>query len=350
MLLTEATASRFSISLVFSSVILWEGVFYTTKGMLKELFTSLGRVYNFLISLIVAVILGFTTWAFWEVYKEALVQREFIKEGQLVSVTVNRADHTQRSWRDILGNSVYLTVECKGKDYITRYVRDTSYVSVGDRVQLLYHPRYDAVRQPGDEIHFDQSKRTSRLIEWTAIRFFSNENRLLFFCLFLSIATFFVISGVIATVLPVPFLQSLARFVFVATLFAAAVFFTFDTWRYYQYYQHLKTDGQQVTVRVLDTDRKWPFKHSKRDFIDWYDYSATIRYQQQERVIPISKDDFEILKPNDSLKAFYDESVDDFMSVDFPPSYSQILLPAFFWLLAFILLRPGFTRSKKSQS
>lgn len=319
--------------------------------MLKELFTSLGRVFNFLISLVVAVILGFTTWAFWGIYQEALVQREFVKEGQLISVTVNQADHKQRSLRDIMGNSVYLTVAYKGKDYTTRYVRDTTYVSAGDRVQLLYHPRYDAFRQPGDEIHFDQSKRKSRLIDWTAIRFFSNENRLLFFCLFLSIATFFLISGVIATVLPVPFLQSLARFVFVATLFAAAVFFTYDTWRYYQYYQHLKTDGQQVTVRVLDTDRKARFRQSSRHtFYKVYDYDATIQYQKQERVIPISEDDFERLKPNDSLKVFYDESIDDFMSVDYSLTYSQILLPAFFWLLAFILLRPGSTRTKKSQS
>ncbi|GAB4038053.1 hypothetical protein [Spirosoma jeollabukense] len=317
--------------------------------MLKELFTSLGRVFNFLIALVVAVILGFTTWACWEIYQEALLQREFVKEGQLISVTINNADHTQRSWRDVLGNSVYLTVEYKGKDYTTRYVRDTTYVSAGDRVQLLYHPRYDAFRQPGDEIHFDQSKRKSRLIEWTAIRFFSNENRLLFLCLLLSIATFFMIAGVIATVLPVPFLQSLARFVFVTTLFAAAVFFTYDTWRYYQYYQHLKIDGHRVTVRVLDTDRKARFRQSGRHtFYKLYDYDATIRYQQQERVIPISEDDFETLKPNDSLKAFYDESIDDFMSIDYSLDYSQILLPGFFWLLAFLLLRPGFTRTKKS--
>ncbi|CAN5352633.1 hypothetical protein BH09BAC4_BH09BAC4_29880 [soil metagenome] len=317
--------------------------------MLRELFTSVGRIYNFLIMLVVAVILGFTTWAYWEIYQEALLQREFVKEGKLVSVIISQADHTQRSWRDILGNSVYLTVEYKGNHYTTRYVRDTTYVSTGDRVQLLYHPRYDAFRQPGDEIHFDQSKRTSRLIDWTAIRFFSNENRLLFLCLLLSIGTFFVIAGVINTVLPVPFLQSLARFVFVTTLFAAAVFFTYDTWRYYQYYQHLKTDGQQVSVRVLDTDRKARFRQSSRTFYKLYDYDATIRYQQQERVIPISEDDFETLKPNDSLNVFYDEAVDDFMSVDYSLTYSQILLPAFFWLLAFILLRPGFTRTKKSR-
>ena len=318
--------------------------------MLKELFTSLGRVFNFLISLVVAVILGFTTWAFWGVYQEALVQREFVKEGQLISVTVNQADHKQRSWRDIMGNSVYLTVEYKGKEYTTRYVRDTTYVSAGDRVQLLYHPRYDAFRQPGDEIHFDQSKRKSRLIDWTAIQFFSNENRLLFFCLFLSIATFFLISGVIATVLPVPFLQSLARFVFVATLFAAAVFFTYDAWREYQYYQHLKTNGQEISVRVLDTDRKSRFRQSGRhDFYKLYDYDATIRYQQQERVIPISEDDFETLKPNGSLKAFYDKSVDDFMSVDYSLGSSVVWGPLAIWLLFLVVIRPGITRTKKSQ-
>ena len=74
--------------------------------MLKQLFSTLGRIYSFIISLIVAAILAVTTWAFWELYQDARLQSQFDKEGKLLSVTVDQAQHEQRSWRDIMSNSV----------------------------------------------------------------------------------------------------------------------------------------------------------------------------------------------------------------------------------------------------
>lgn len=223
--------------------------------MLKQLFTTLGRLYNHVMSVIIALVLGVITWYCWEFYADTRLQNQFAKEGQLVSVTVKQADHHQRSWRDILGNTVYLTFTYQGHDYNTRFVRDTVYVSGGDHVRLLYHPDYDAFRQPGQTVRFDRTTRKSRLIDWSAAFDFSNENRLLFLCLLLSIVSFFLITGVIVTFVPVPFLQDIARLVLIVALFASTVFFTYDTWSYYHYYQHLKTKGQEVSVKVLDTDR-----------------------------------------------------------------------------------------------
>ena len=317
--------------------------------MLQKLFTGLGRVYSFIMSLIVAAILAVTTWALWGLYQEVRLQGEFVKEGQLLSVTVARADHDQRTWRDILGNSAYLTFRYKGKGYTPRFVMDSTYVGEGARVQLLYHPVHDAFRQARDDVRFDQSTRKSRLIGWTTIQSFTNENRLLLLCLILSTASFFFISGVIVTVVPIPFLQDIARLLLVVAVAIGAAFFTYDTYQYYQYYQHLKTNGRVVAVRVLDTDQRSIGRGRGYRKTHWYRYEATIRYQAQERVIPISKDDFETVKPNDTLKAYYDESVNDFLSVNYGPDYWLAIVPAFFWLMTILLIRSGFTSQQNNR-
>ena len=317
--------------------------------MFQKLFTALGRVYSFIMSLAVAAILAVTTWAFWGLYQDVRLQGRFAKEGKLLSVTVDRAEHEQRTWRDILSNSVYLTFRHQGKYYESRFVMDTTYVSDGDRVQLLYHPAHDAFRQPRNDVQFDQSTRNSRLIGWTTIRSFRDENRLLLLCLILSTASFFFISGVIVTVIPIPFLQDIARLVFIVVLAVGAAFFTYDTYQYYRYYQQLKTNGREVAVRILDTDRQ-SLGRGRSSRIKWYRYEATIRYQGQERVIPISENDFEAVKPNDTLKAYYDESVSDFMSVNYPPDYRLVLGPAFLWLITILLVRSGFVSQQKNNN
>ncbi len=318
--------------------------------MLKQLFTTLGRLYNHAISIVVALVLCVATWYSWEFYADVRLQNQFGQEGQLIPVTVKDIDLKQRSWRDIIGNMEYLTVDYRGKDYSVRFVRDSSFVNSGDRIKLLYLPEKDAFRQPGPTVRFDRSTRKSRLIGWSTVFDFNDENRLLFLCLLLSIASFFLSTGVIVTFIPVPFLQDIARLVLIVALFASTVFFAYDTWTYYHYYQHLKTKGHEVSVRVLDTERIGHRGNHSHSSTNWYDYEATIRYQQQERVIPISEDDFDTLKPGSSLTAFYDASVNDFMSVDFSPEYVRFLIPVFFGFLTFIAIRSGRSHREKRQT
>ncbi|GAB3786689.1 hypothetical protein GCM10028818_50340 [Spirosoma horti] len=318
--------------------------------MVQQVISTVGRVYSFLVSLVVALILVVCTWLVWGQYRDARIQQAFDTEGQLISLRVSQADHNQRSWQDMLSRSAYLTLSYRGKAYMTRYVMDSSYVSAGDRVSLLYHPDYDALRQPGpgSSLQFDQSTRQSRLIDWSTVRAFSKLNRLLGLCILLTIASFFLTCGVIQSILPIPYLSELARVVFVGALGLAAVFFTYDGWQYVRYYQHLKTAGQPIRVQVLDTDRIAQRRQSSRRHLisstPWYDYQATIRYQQQERVIPISERDFETIKPPATLMAYYDPSVNDFMSIDYGPDYQNGLGALVFWILTFIFIRPFFVR------
>ena len=317
--------------------------------MLQQLVSTLGRVYNFVISLIVAAVLGIVTWGFWQYYQDTRLQNRFVQEGQRISVLVDKGEQKHRSWRDMISNSTYLTFQYKGKAYTTRFVMDSGYVGSGDRVQLLYHPVYDAFRQPRNEIRYDQSNRKSRLVEWSTVRSFTDENKLLFLCIILTTASFFLIAGVMATIIPVGFLQDIARFVLMVELMIAAVFFTYDTYQYFQYYQHLKTNGHEVAVQVLDTRRKAVGNNTRNTAWKTYTYEATIQYQQQERVIPISEDDYETLKPKDTLKAYYDASVNDFMSVNYPPDYWLVAVPAFFLLISILLLRSFLGRKQHKQ-
>ena len=279
--------------------------------MRQPLLTTLKNMYYFLVSAIVAAVLCCLTWYFWNLYQDASVQAAFAKEGKLVSLRVDKGSQKKRNWRDMLSNCTYLTTTYQGKTYETRFVMDSGYVGTGNRVSLLYHSGYDAFRQPGSVIRFERSGLKSRLLDWSTIQNFSTEHILLALCILLATFSFFLITGLIVTVVPVPFLQEIARYILVAELLAVSVFFTYDTWRYYQYYQHLKTTGHPVSVRVLDTSQR--AYGGGADF-PLYAYEASVRYQQQERIIPISEEEYESLKPNDSLDALYDESVNDLMS------------------------------------
>ncbi|GAB3706566.1 hypothetical protein GCM10027592_40170 [Spirosoma flavus] len=306
---------------------------------MKEVFTWIGHLYNFVISLLVTSLLGVVTWGCWQLYQEAHLDNLFVKEGQRQIVQVGKADMKHRSWRDWLGNTVYLTFTYQGKDYTTRYVANDHFVGRGDTVQLLYIPKYDTFRQPARPAQKNQSVRKSRLVGWTTIRDFNQETALLLLCVILGTAFLFLASGLIVTIIPVPFLQTMARIVLVAELLIATVFLTYDTWQYLKYYQRLKEQGQTVSVQVIDTRRHVVGGHSSRNSIDWYDYEATVRYQTQEWIIVISEHDYDILKPKDSLQALYSPSVNDLMAADAPHDYVRIFMPLVFGLITFILLR-----------
>lgn len=319
--------------------------------MLKQLFNTVGRVLRFIGSLILAAIMVVVTWAFWGYYQDITLQKKFTQEGQLRTVTVNQATYNQQSWRDVLTNTAYLTFQDRGKTYATRYTVGPGYIGSGDRVQLYYHPDYDSFQQPFTETHPDVSARESRLVRWSMISTFRMENKLLLLCLVLTTVSFFLVSGVIVTLVPIPFLQVIARFLVMLIMLIVSVYFTYDTYEYFQYYQHLKTNSRDVSVQVLSTDRRrqWRSTHSRHDLTDpIYYYQATVQYENQKRIIAISQSDFKILKPGATLQALYDESFDDLMSANFPPNYWLLAVPIFFWIVTLVLVRASLMSRQKN--
>jgi hypothetical protein len=143
---------------------------------------------------------------------------------------------------------------------------------------------------------------------------------------------FFFGGGVLVSITGWTFIQLIARFVLVLVLGIAALFFTYDTWAYYQYYQHVKANGQSMDVTVLDTDRHRVGRSTRKELFVNYYYDATFRYRTDERVIPITEDEYETLKPKDKLRVLYDSSRDDFMSATYSGDYWQAVVPLIFWI------------------
>ena len=303
--------------------------------MLRDLVVFLGKLYRFVVSLIVVALLAAVAWFMWHWYEDERLQNQFLKEGKVVEVKVADVDGTQRSYRDMLGNSRYVTFPYRQKRYTIRVVFDTAWVSSGDRIRLLYHPQLDEFRQQ----FFDRKpgRVESRLVNWSSVRGFSKENKLLLGFLVVVTSLFFFAGGLLVSLTGWTILQTIARFVLIAVLGIAAAFFTYDTWEYVQYYQHLKANGQPMDVTVLDTDRHRVGRSTRSSGFALYVYDAVFTYQAEKWVVPITEDDYETLKPNDKLRVLHDSSLNDFMSATYSGDYAQAIVPVFFWVLFLVV-------------
>ncbi|GAB3907952.1 hypothetical protein GCM10028803_42650 [Larkinella knui] len=313
--------------------------------MLRAIGIFLGKLYQLVISLVVVAFLAVAAWFVWHLYEEERLQNQFLKDGKVVEVTVSDVDWSRHSYRDMLGNSNYLTFPYQQKTYQTRYVFDTAWVSPGDRIRLLYHPGRDAFLQ--QHVERKPGRVVSRLVQWSSINGFSREYKLLVGFLAVATALFFFAGGVVVSITGWTFVQTVARFVLVLVLGIAALFFTYDTWEYFQYYRHVKTNGRPMDVTVLDTDRHRIGNSTRSSGFTQYRYDATFRYKPGERVVPITEDEYETTHPNDRLRVLYDESQDDFMSARYAGDYAQVIAPLFFWILVLVTGRNVFLKSEK---
>ncbi|RRB01183.1 hypothetical protein [Larkinella rosea] len=303
--------------------------------MLRDVFAFLGKLYQLLVSLVLVALLSVGAWAMWHFYEEERLQNQFLKEGKVVEVQISDTDISQRSWRDILGNVTYITFPYQHKNYRARVVRDTAWVSSGDRVKLLYHPERDEFRQ--QRMERKPGRVTSRLVHWSSVGGFSQEHKLLIGFLAVSTFLFFFASGVLVSLTGLTILQTIARFMLVIVLGLAALFFSYDTWVYFQYYRHIKANGQPLEVTVLDKDRHRVGRGSSASSFELYEYDATVNYRTGQRVVPITENEYETLKPKESLRVLYDADLDDLMSATYPGNYSQVIVPLFFWILFLVI-------------
>ncbi|RAK03276.1 hypothetical protein LX87_01398 [Larkinella arboricola] len=305
--------------------------------MLQDLFNFLGRLYSLVVTLILIAVIGGATWLMVFFYQEERIQNLFLKEGQLIRVSVADVDFGQRSWLDGVSNACYIRFSYGQKAYETRYVMDSTWVGAGDRVQLLYHPGRDEFRQPHTEPKPDHT--VSRLIRWSSANDFIQEYKLLGGVLVLATFLFFLVSGLVVSIFPeFTLIRSIARMVLIVVLGAVAVFFTYDAVAYYRYYQHVKTNGRPLEVTVLATDRHRLGRSTSNTVFRSYRYDATCRFAKGERTIPITEDEYETLKPNDRLAVLYDALLDDSMSATYSGNTGHYILPAFFWFLFLVFL------------
>ncbi|PJJ48539.1 DUF3592 domain-containing protein [Hymenobacter chitinivorans] len=304
--------------------------------MLQNLFRLLGRVYRLLWTCILVALLSVATLLTWHFYQQEHLAAQLNAGGQPVTVRVERADRAPRALWDGLGNFVYVGFRYQGRPYETRFVNDTLWLSEGDRVTLLYQPRLDVFGQAPVQPVARPDRVVSRLIGWTAVADFTRETKALALFILVSVALFFVGSGLLASLTGLTVIQALARGVLVICLGMGALFFTYNTVQYYRYAAQLQRHGQPMEVTVVDTDR---VSHGRRT--SWYTYQATFRFKGQERVVPIERADFERLNAQNSrLAVRYDPTLNDFISADYDPGLSELVPPLFLGLLLVLAIRP----------
>ena len=291
----------------------------------------ISRGRNFLrlvMMLILAMIIGLLAWGSWQFHENEKISQQFIVEGQPVVVQVTATDRQSRAWYDWLSNPVYITFKYHKHSYITRYQPDSGWVQKGDRLALLYHPQLDAFRQPGKRIHFTSKNDRSRLLRFSITNMWSDERKWFMLSLAFSIVFFFIVLRMMNSLVQVPLLQHLGRFIIFGLVLFGALYFTYNSWQYYNYYQKIKANSSKLTTRVLSTDYH---VHSKRS--NWCRYDARVQYGNEQKMIPVEKEDYNKLRPNDQLPVLYNRELNDMMPENYTPDHSNLLVALFMWAL-----------------
>jgi hypothetical protein len=294
--------------------------------------------------LLFAAILGVLTWGSWQLYQNEKQLQQFIKEGQPVTVQVTATDRQSRDWYAPFFNNVYISFNYHHRSYTANYRQDSGWVYVGDRVSLLYHPALDAFRQSNKQIHFNKPNDHSRLIRFSFAGRWSDGQKWMF--LSLALFTVFILSllGLITSIIQIPFLQGAGNFFIAGFVVLGALYFTCNGWQYYQYYNRIKNNSREETVTVLATG-----SHAESKRNSWfYSYDATIQFGNEHKVIPIEKEDYQKLKPNDTLKVLYNKEENDMMSVNYTADHSNLLAALFMWCFAAFFVWTSFFKPKRS--
>lgn len=304
--------------------------------MFQQFLRFLGSLYELIGGLLLTALLTVAAVVTWHFYQEEVFQNQLREQGAPVTVQIDHADHTPRAVWDALGNAAYIDFNYRNRLYETRYVYDTLWVSEGDRITLFYHQQLDRFGQLQRVPVADTTRVVSRLINWSIVTEFSRELKTLGLFLLLMAALLFVGSGLLVRLTGLTIIQTIARALLVVGLAAAASFFTYDAFKYYQYANQLKQNGQQMEVTVTDTER---LSHGRK--YHWYTYEATFPFKNQQRVVAIDAADHGRLNAGATqLTVLYEPKLNDFIAADYSVSLSHAGVALFLWLLLFLFLRP----------
>jgi hypothetical protein len=309
-------------------------VVLTNSAYPSAVLRFIGQLYNVLFSIFISGMMGVAAYALWGMYHDARLAEQFAAEGQLVPVRVAAIATEPRAWADYLGNVAYLTFSYGGKSYTARYVRDTAYVGVGDRVTLLHHAELDAFRQPGPQFRYKQREGVSRLIRWSVLRTLSLERQLLIACLGMTALFGAYTVGAVARLTGHQLAREPAQFLTGVGLLLLSLWLAYDAWQYWQYYHQLKTSGQSTTVRVIETERTSLTRKSRYRIL--YTYAARVYHNGRERKIPLEETDYDRLHPGDPLPVLYQATLDDMMPVNYTMSYPVLLAPVLLGLVSLL--------------
>jgi uncharacterized protein YxeA len=311
--------------------------------MPKKRISPARNLLRVVMMLIFGIIIGLFAWGSWQLHENEKLSQQYIVEGQPVVVKITAADRQNRTWYDWLGNPVYITFKYHNHSYTTRYQPDSGSVNEGDRLALLYHAQLDAFRQPGKRIHFTRQNDRSRLIQFSITNMWSDERKWFMLSLAFSTVFFFILLGILNSIIQAPLLQHLGRFIILGLVLCGTLYFTYNSWQYYNYYQKIKDNSSKLTTRVLSTDHHARSKRSNW----WYRYDAQVQYGNEQKMIPIEKEDYNKLRPNDQLPVLYNRELNDMMPENYTPDHSNLLVVLFMWSLTIFFAWNNFFRRKR---
>lgn len=300
--------------------------------LLENILRWLRQLYSLFWMLVLSALLGVAIYFAWHWYQDERLLSQLRSNGQLVTVTIDEADEAPRTFRDewSIQDVVYLRFAHERQRYETRFVEDTLRPRVGDRVTLLYNPELNLFgKQPPRAT--TETRVVSRLVNWTRSIPFSAETRALVLLVMTAVALFFVGGGLLAPLLGLTIIQSISRTILFVGLAGIALFAAYEAVEYYRYVDRLQRNGRPMEVVVLST---YDTPHGKRSYGRYYTYEATFRFNNQERVIAIEKEDFERLNSqNARLTVLYDPELNDFIVTNYSLFNWDALGPLIFSLM-----------------
>jgi hypothetical protein len=120
------------------------------------------------------------------------------------------------------------------------------------------------------------------------------------------------------------------------------LYFTYNSWQYYNYYQKIKDNSSKLTTRVLSTDHHARSKRSNW----WYTYDARVQFGNEQKMIPLEEEDYNKLRPNDQLPVLYNRELNDMMPENYTPDHTNLLAALFMWALTIFFAWNNFFRRK----
>jgi hypothetical protein len=310
-------------------------------------FSSLKSLLLFLLHVCLAALFGLLTWVFWGLYQDERAASRYDLEGQKITVTVTAYSTNKQDWKDNIQNAKYIYFSFRGKRYSTRFVEDSTWVSEGSKVRLLYSSKEDAFRQERKVVYNPRSN-VSKLIGWTSISLLSKRNIALISFLLVAIIFFFLLAGLLARIPGLSFITSVSAVVFKVLLLIGLIYLSYNAYAYYQYYNRLKTFGQQQQVTVVDKNKHYLLRNSRNTPFRII-YTATVSFQNEERVIPVSEEDFSEIDKGSWLDVLYSTEVDDMMSVDYQMNPLIFIFTGLTWLLFLFYIIRKVTRRRNGR-
>ncbi|MCS3797799.1 hypothetical protein [Niastella sp. OAS944] len=310
--------------------------------MANRILSSVRSFFRLITLLIFAAVLGVLAWGSWQLYKNEKELQQFIKEGHPVKVQVTATDRQNLTWYDQFSNKVYITFNYNNRLYTSRYVQDSGWVYVGDKVTLLYHPELDGFRQLNRQMHFNKPSTSSRLISFSFMGRWNEGQKWLLLTLMLTTVFTLIALSILAGFLQIPLLGHIGRFIVTGLVVGVALYFTYNAWQYNQYYNKIRNNSKSETVTVLSTNY-----HARSKRNSWfYDYDATVQFGNEQKTIPIEEEDFEKLKANDKLEVLYNKEENDMMSVNYSADSTNIFVALFMWGFAIFFIYTSFFKRK----